>query len=257
VKPAWVSGRNTHSLAIGQARARHFFETGMRLTHILQKDCNIKTLLLPLLGDFITNDIHEDCAEVADVPPIQAIIEAQTLLASGIRSVLRHTDLEVRIVGKVGNHSRTTHKTRSAEELGHSLEYFMYHNLAELFATEKRVKVVIDDAYHTYVKVYDQTLRLHHGHEIRYQGGVGGIYIPANKAINQWNKTRWADLDIFGHFHRALDGGNFILNGSQIGFNPFALRGKFDYEEPKQQLFLLDRDRGKTTVWPILYRGVK
>jgi hypothetical protein len=69
------------------------------------------------------------------------------------------------------------------------------------------------------LQIYDVTVRFHHGHSIRYAGGVGGIYIPTNKAIAQWNKGRHADLDVFGHFHQLRDGGNFICNGSLIGYN--------------------------------------
>jgi hypothetical protein len=105
---------------------------------------------------------------------------------------------------------------------------------------------------HSYVKVYDTMIRFQHGHAIKYGGGVGGIYIPVNKAIAQWNKGRHADLDVFGHFHQARDGGNFICNGSNIGYNSFALSIKADYEQPRQQLFLMDKKRGRTCTWPIL-----
>ena len=88
-------------------------------------------------------------------------------------------------------------------------------------------------------------------------GGVGGIYIPTNKAIGQWNKGRNVDLDVFGHFHQARDGGNFICNGSIIGYNAFAVSIKADFEAPRQQLFLIDSKHGRTCTWPILMKGDK
>lgn len=91
-----------------------------------------------------------------------------------------------------------------------------------------------------------------HGHAIRYGGGVGGIYIPINKAIAQWDKSERADLTVFGHFHQQRDGGNFICNGSLIGYSSFAQSIKADFEKPKQCLFLIDSKRGKTCTWPIL-----
>ena len=94
-------------------------------------------------------------------------------------------------------------------------------------------------------------LRFHHGDAIRYEGGVGGLTIPANKAIAQSNKSRTAYLDIFGHYHQMLDGGKFVSNGSLIGYNPYAIRIKASYEEPKQVFFLMERDKGKTAVYPI------
>ncbi len=111
---------------------------------------------------------------------------------------------------------------------------------------------IIPEGYHSYVNVYDQVIRFHHGHALKFGGGVGGIFIPAAKAINQWSKAKHADLDVFGHFHQSKDGGNFLCNGSLIGYNSFALANRFDYEKPRQQLFMINKKLGRTCTWPIL-----
>ena len=129
----------------------------------------------------------------------------------------------------------------------------MYHVMESYFRDNKRVHFVIEDSYHTYLTVYNQTIRFHHGHAIKYGGGVGGLTIPVNKAIAQWNKTRNADLDVFGHWHQQFDGGNFLCNGSLIGYNAFALFIKAGFEAPKQLFFLIDKKRSKTVVCPILF----
>jgi hypothetical protein len=38
-----------------------------------------------------------------------------------------------------------------------------------------------------------------------------------------------------------------------IGFNSYALSIKADFEHPKQTLMLLDKQRGRTCTWPILF----
>jgi hypothetical protein len=83
------------------------------------------------------------------------------------------------------------------------------------------------------------------GARIRYGGGVGGLTIPANKAITQWNRLKHADFDCFGHFHQAFDGGTFISNGSMIGYNAYAISIKAAYEEPVQMLFGIHSKLGK------------
>ena len=108
--------------------------------------------------------------------------------------------------------------------------------------------------YHSYVRFFEGAyeIRFHHGHQVNYQGGVGGITIPVNKAIAQWNKARNVNLDVFGHFHQKFDGGNFVTNGSMIGYNAYAVSIKASYEKPEQQLFLVNREYGeKTAVMPI------
>lgn len=158
------------------------------------------------------------------------------------------------VVNFTGN-SRITEKQRVATEHGNSLEWLMYMNLEQYFRGNDRVKFVINEGYHTFVDIYSYSIRFHHGHSIRFAGGVGGIYIPVNKAINQWNKAKKADLDCFGHFHQMKDGGTFISNGSLIGWNAYAIKIKADFEKPKQAFFLVDKKRFVICVRPIILNG--
>jgi hypothetical protein len=251
---AEVGGLNRYNIEIATKRATTFFQAALRLTNLLAQDIRISTMVLALLGDFITNDIHDaENAEVNEMLPMHALATAQNLIISGIEFLLTHSKLSLVVPCHSGNHARTTKTTRFTAENGHSLEYLMYLHLAAYFRNKPRVKFIIPEGYHSYLNVYGQTLRFHHGHTIRYQGGVGGIFIPAYKAIAQWNKGRHADLDVFGHFHQSKDGGNFLCNGSLIGYNAFALSIKADFEPPRQTLFLLDKKRGRTCTWPIWF----
>lgn len=255
VKPQQVSNLNSFNPQIAKSRSEYFFRNGLKLIKMFGKDVEINTIILPLLGDFISGSIHEELMEGNSMLPMQAIMYAKELLMSGIKFLLKNSDCKLVIPCVTGNHSRITARMRHATEKGNSLEFFMYHTMAQQLK-DKRVKFIIPEGYHCYITVYDQVIRFHHGHAIRYAGGVGGIYIPVNKAIAQWNKAKHADLDCFGHFHQFKDGGNFNTNGSLIGYNAFALSIKADFEPPRQTLFLIDKKRGKTLVAPILLKRV-
>jgi len=253
VDPLTINGLNKHNLAIARKRGEEFFQATLRLTQILGRDVDVNHMVLALLGDFITGSIHEEMLETAEVEPTLAIIEAQKMLTSGIQFLLDNTELSFTIPCHSGNHARTTLKTRHATEAGHSYEYIMYHMMADHFSGNTRVKFIIPRSYHSFITVYGTTIRFHHGHNIRYGGGIGGLTIPVNKAIAQWNKSKVADLDCFGHWHTRFDGGNFIANGSNIGFNAFAVSIKASYDKPSQTLFLIDKKRGRTVNWNIVY----
>jgi hypothetical protein len=256
VKPAQVSGLNEFNPEICAKRVTRFWQSSLRLVRLLNQDVKISTVVIALLGDFITNQIHgADNAENNATLPVQALIDVQDKIIGGIQFFLDHSKYDLVIPCKVGNHSRTTLKVRHASETGHSLETLMYVHLAAIFKNNPRVKFVFEDGYHTYLNVYDMTLRLHHGHNIQYAGGIGGLFIPAFKAISQWNKARPANLDLFGHFHQSKDGRSFVCNGSLIGYNAFALSIKADYEPPMQTLLLIDKARGRTCTWPIMLEG--
>lgn len=247
-----INNLNHFTPEIAKERVDKFFTSGLRLTNILAQDIKIETIILALLGDFYTGHIHPDFMELTDTEPIHAVIRVQNMIASGIEFILQNSKYNLVVPCHSGNHARTTEKTRFATENGHSLEFYMYNFLADHFKGNSRVKFLIPQGQMSYMEIYGMTVRLMHGHAIRYGGGVGGIYIPVNKAITQWDKAKKADLTLLGHFHTQRDGGNFLVNGSLIGYSSFALSIKADFERPKQTLFLLDSRRGKTAVWPIL-----
>lgn len=257
VKPGTVSGLNAHNLEISRRRGTNFWQSAVKLVDLLGQRIRITNIVVALLGDFITGQIHgAENAESNLLLPNFAIVHAKGLLVAGLEYLLRSTDPSVRIHVPChsGNHARTTKTTRFTSENGHSLEYLMYLSIAEYFQAKGETRITFDiaEGMHSYLDIYGTTIRFHHGHAVKYNGGVGGLYIPVNKAIAQWNKGRHADLDVFGHFHQLRDGGNFICNGSLIGYNTFALSIKADYEPPRQALFLMDRKRGRTCTWPIL-----
>lgn len=255
IKPNSSNFGNEYTLAIAKARSEQCFVNIVKLLRQEQVSVEIKTLVVALIGDFISGNIHDELMETAELLPVEAMIFAEELLEAGILYLLKHTEVDLVIPCCAGNHSRITRKQRISTEYGNSLETIMYHHLAKRFARNKRVTFVIADSYHLYLPIYENyTIRFHHGHYIRYGGGVGGIYIPARKALAQWQKIRKADLDVFGHFHNLkMDGDLFVLNGSLIGYNDFALSIKADYEKPKQAFFLVDRKRGKTGFYPIVF----
>lgn len=258
VDPSTVNYLNQYNPGIAKDSFANFFRKGVNLCRMFGKDIQIKNIVLAILGDIISGHIHEELLEDNHLSPTQATMLATDLIGSGIEHILKHTDCELTIPCKVGNHSRTTPKRRVATEYKNSFEWMMYHQLQKEFKHEGRVKFVIDNSYLSYIEVYGRPIRLHHGHNLKYWGGVGGITIPVAKAIAQWDKERKAYLDVFGHFHTSmLDtgvSGKFVANGSMVGYNAFACSIKASYEPPQQGFFIIDKLRGKTTTAPIFVR---
>lgn len=254
VKPETVNHLNTYTLAIAEKRIKQFFKATLRLIEIQQTSVKIDTLVLALLGDIISSSIHEALLEINQLRPIEAIIRAENLLIGGIQYILDNSNLKLVIPCHVGNHTRITKRVHIATEQGNSLETFMYHHMANHFRGNKRVKFLVSEGYLSYVTIYNYTICFQHGHAIRYAGGIGGLTIPVNKAIAQWEKLRRADLYCFGHWHQFFDGGNFVCNGSMIGWNSFATFIKAGFEKPSQTFFLINKKRNcKTMVCPILF----
>ena len=254
VRPETINGLNIYTLELAKQRAEQFFRNTLKLVKKEQNETTIDTLVLALLGDFITGNIHEELLETCSLRPMEAIIVAENLIIGGIDYLLENSELKLIIPCAVGNHSRITKTTHIGTERGNSIETFMYHHLKNYYKNNKRVEFQIAEGYLSYLRIWDFTICFQHGHAVRYGGGIGGLTIPMNKAIAQWEKIKKADLYVLGHWHTFFDGGNFIVNGSMIGYNPFALFIKANFERPKQTFFLINKKyNAKTVVIPIMF----
>jgi hypothetical protein len=251
VESASVNGLNQYNLSISKSRIEKFFATIARLTEIERHGAKIDDLILWLGGDLMTGMIHEELAESNSKTPTQVILWLQDRLADGISTLKPHFK-RIIIPTSYGNHGRTTQKPRHATGAAHSYEWLLYKILEGRFADDQQVEWQIADQYFNFMTVYDRRLRFHHGDGLKFQGGIGGLTIPTEKAIASWNKSpNRADLDIFGHWHQFQQNRHWLCNGSLIGYNAYALSIKASFEPPTQTFFLLDKKRGRTMTAPI------
>jgi hypothetical protein len=252
VESASVNGLNEYRLPIAKTRIEKFFSTIARLTEIERHGAKIDDLILWLGGDLMTGMIHEELAESNSKTPTQVILWLQDRLADGLATLKPHFK-RILIPTSYGNHGRTTIKPRHATGAAHSYEWLLYRILEGRFADDQQIEFQIADSYFNFMTVFDRRLRFHHGDGLKYQGGIGGLTIPTEKAIASWNKSpNRADLDLFGHWHQFQQSRTWLCNGSLIGYNAYALSVvKAAFEPPTQTYFLLDKKRGRTMTSPI------
>jgi len=255
VRKAEVNGLNEHNAAIASAGIKLLFQKALRLVQIERSATNVRTFVLALLGDLMTNQLHEDQLETNEGTPQEEILFLLEHLAGGIELLLREGEFERIVVPCCdGNHGRDTEKMRAANRVKHSHEWLLYCLLARHFAAEPRVQFSIADGTLHYMELYGRTIRLTHGEAIRYQGGVGGLTIPARKAIAEWDRGRRADLTVFGHWHTSLLDKQFLSNGSALGYSPYSVRIKAPFELPQQAFVVFDAKRWISAFRPIYLR---
>lgn len=256
VDPKTVNGVNSYDLATAEARAHSLFRGWEWHINLLAKGdvrYRINEGLLWLGGDFISGNIHEELVETAQLSPTKATMFAADLIAAGIEHLLKETTLRrIRVLCNDGNHERTTPKIRVSTRADNSFGWLMYHSLALRFAKDSRVEFTVCDGAHGYIDVMGHTIRTTHGDELRYGGGIGGLAIPLRKALNRWNSLRRAHVTILGHFHEFQDLGSAVVNGSLIGFGPYSQRIGAVPEPASQGFFIIDKDRGKRCVSPVM-----
>ena len=255
-----VQGLNHYDLTEAESRAKKFFQNGLRLTHMAARESKLKKVLIILGGDFFSNGIHEELLETNQLGPTQAVQFAHNLITAGIEHILKESDLQVEVACVVGNHGRITKKIRFSTAVENNLEYLMYQWTASHFRGNPRVNFHICPGTMQFVNLFDDYLiRVVHGYEIKSGGGIGGITIPIRKKLAGWDEAKQAKLTVIHHFHQMLDGGNFLVNGSLIGYNEYCQANGFSPEHPQQTFALIHSRNGgeKTLVAPIWVTDAK
>lgn len=255
IKKEAVNGVNEFNIKIAKARSKKLWQSAVSLVDMCRSRSAIQTIVVNILGDLITGYIHDELVATNEVPPGEAIMAVFECLTSGLEFLKRETKAKEIIVPCVcGNHGRFTKRKWSKLGPGTSFEGMLYNMLARWFEAknDKVIRFVLPQGDMTYITLYDKVVRITHGDNIRYYGGIGGVHIPLRKALDVWNTYKQADYNYLGHWHSDLTGEDYRISGSLIGFSEYSLRIKARYQKPSQAFELQHPRYGATARFPII-----
>jgi hypothetical protein len=221
----------------------------------------IRDLLVPNLGDVTTNYLRAEDILGNAMTPMDGFVFAAGLEVRFLATVAERCPWLARIhCPRVpGNHDRMslTPKTPYRKRVALSSAPLLAHMIASAaeIRADKRISIELSHSEHVYVDTYGKTLRGMHGDRFKYQGGIGGLFIPARRHIMGLNKTRKAEITIFGHWHTHRVDDTWISNGSLIGPNSYSIANGMDPEPAAQVFFLIDKNRGKRMITPLQVTG--
>jgi hypothetical protein len=246
VRPETVNGLNEFNLDVCDARLAELWQRFFAMLEHERQLCRIDRVCVWLGGDLISGMIHPELAEENSLHPLAA----KRWIGSRLRGFIDAASERVKeivVATSCGNHGRTTEKLRT-NEADTSYEHDLYLTM-QAEERKKNVRWQIGEGHLNYVDLDGFRVRFCHGHAIRYQGGIGGIHVPLNKAIAAWDSTTRADLTCIGHWHQFSWGrsGRYVTNGSVIGHSAYAIRIKANYEPPCQAAFVIDHGRREVT----------
>lgn len=243
VRPETCQWRNEYNPDIARTRAEKYWKSNLTMLNAARSAWDIRQGVLWLGGDLMTGYIHEEYEEDNFLSPVEEALLVYETMNHGIERLLAESDLEhILIPTNHGNHGRTGKKMRIGTSAKNSYEWMLYQFLARRWEEEDRVTFQISAGYHNLVDLYGFRIRFHHGDQIGYGGGIGGLSIPVNKRIGRQAKgdPEKVHLDAIGHFHSLQHPKDFIVNGSLIGWNAFAESKGFGFEAPMQASFVVD-----------------
>lgn len=247
-----TNGKNHFDLDEAISRIKRFYSKILELLDWQNHLAKVAEIWHPLLGDLMSGFIHEELMETNSLSPTEAVVFLQDMLCSGIDILLRETRLPILIPTCVGNHGRTTPKKRIKTSHRNSYEWLLYKILEQHYSRNGRVFFQVGQGYHNTQSIVGRRVRFHHGDGLRYMGGVGGISIPVNKSVAQWDKVQAVDLDVFGHWHTFLWHYNkWVSCGSLMGYSEYSVEIKAEFQHPSQTFIVMDRRYGLTSAIPI------
>lgn len=257
VDPLVINGLNEFNLDIAAKRIDRAWKKSLHMLEFARHLSNIKEVVVWLGGDMINGYIHEENLEGNFLGPAEATVCVQNHIATGLEFLAREANAKITVVTNFGNHGRSTHKRRISTGYKSSWEMVAYCNLADRFKSDKRLTFKVEHGYHNYLDVQGHTCRFHHGDAIKFGGGVGGVHIPLRKKISQWNKSKTATYDFLGNFHQFTDDWKYVINGSLVGYNAYAVEIGAEFQEPVQSFAVIDKQHGKVLAVPIFCQEAK
>lgn len=246
-----MHGMNEYNREIAEARLQRVVDFTVEHCKTYSSGLHLDGIVAALLGDIITGTIHEELAATNEAPVPATIVHWVPRIASALVYLADHFG-HVHVPCVDGNHDRTTMKIRMKQRAEQSYAWIMYNWLADSLRADDRITFSISPSSDQILNVYDTKFLLVHGDGFRGGGGVGGIYPPLLKYIYR-QQAMWSsvgenfDYMLAGHWHSLIWGQNFIINGSLKGFDEFARRCGFGFENARQALFFVTPERGMST----------
>lgn len=245
-----MDGINEYDREIAERRFENIINGAVKVAHNYVAGVHFDGIVAALLGDIITGEIHDELARTNEAPVSASIVHWVPRIASGLRHLADEFG-RVHVPVVDGNHDRFYKKPSMKKRAESSYAWVVYNWLADTLRDDPRITFGISTSPEQLIDVYDTTLLLSHGDTFRSQGGVGGLYPSMLKWLlrrHQLYSATKRDFDyaLIGHWHQALWGQDFVVNGSLKGYDEYAKANGFLYGPVSQQMFLLTPERGLT-----------
>lgn len=242
-----TGGINEHNGEIGIERAWRWARHLVKMVKREQETCDVQSLVCWLGGDFLVNDgLHYKSERSCDLSPPDEAREIRDLLAQIIGYLRSELDVPRMVLPTSwGNHDRSSLKMVPGHAGDYSHIQPVYRDLAAWFAADSSIEFRIAEAEWQAVDVHGYPLLFHHGHAVRYGGGVGGLAVPLLRHVGRLKSDyAFRTLSIGHHHQRGMyQGGVAFTNGSLVGPNGYSRDLGLPSEAPAQVAYTIDLDR--------------
>ena len=255
VQPSQINGVNKYNRKIAHERARSTVEAAIHLLKILSPKLDYLGIVVPLGGDIISGNIHDELTTTNEFNTMPTILDVLGVLKWCIGTLVEEFG-QVFLPCVTGNHGRNTQKIWHKDRHATSFDWLIYGLLAEHFQADKRIRFLIPDGPDAYYRIFNHRYLLTHGDQFRGGDGMIGALGPIIRGDHK-KRSRNAQIDmeydtmLLGHWHQLIYLNRLIVNGSLKGMDEYAYSNNFPFEQPQQALWITHPTHGINWSMPV------
>ena len=246
-----MAGLNTYDFDIFNNRLYGWANQLVTLAELRRNSVSIPELVVPLLGDMISGDIHEELSHTNLDNCMMQMIRGATLIAQALMYMAPHFET-VRVPCVVGNHGRMTRKPPMKDKFM-DWDYLMYQWIAALCQKQDNIEFHIPRSFLTVFPVCNRNILAMHGDAVSGAGSLASVtkVITNLRSVLHFKKglenelgevpeTIPAHFDsvMIGHFHRVdeldIGTGTAHICGCMKGADEFAMTRLQAVTKPQQ-----------------------
>jgi hypothetical protein len=255
VQPSQINNVNRYNLQIAHDRMKTLVDSALVLLRIISPKLDYPGIVVPLGGDMISGNIHEELTATNELNTMPTVIDLYGVLCSLIAKLADEFG-RVFLPCVTGNHGRDTRKIWAKDRHATSFDWLLYVFLAKHFERDKRIQFLIPDGPGAYYRVYNHRYLLSHGDQFRGGDGMIGALGPIIRGDHK-KRSRNTQIDqdydtlLLGHWHSYMHLTRLIVNGTLKGYDEYAYAGNFPFEQPQQALWITHPRHGITFRMPV------
>ena len=246
-----MSGLNDYDLGIFSRRLSGWTQQVLNLAMYRRNICDVNELVIPMLGDMVSGDIHDELSRSNIDNCMMQMLSAAHLIAQAVMYLAPHFD-SVRVPCVVGNHGRMTKKPPMKDKYM-DWDYLTYQWIAAFCKNQPNITFTIPKAFAQIIEVCGRKILLFHGDSISGGGSSQSIHkmVGAMRGVTQFRQAleeavlehdgtlndTFTDV-MLGHFHRVdmydIGTGSTWICGTMNGGVEFSLNRMHSVSTPKQ-----------------------
>jgi len=259
VSPEQMVGLNEYDIELFSRRIWGWSNQVLNLAEYRRNICDIKELVVPMLGDMISGDIHEELARTNVDNCMMQMMYGAKVISQALMFLAPHFD-EIRVPCVVGNHGRMTRKIPSKDRFM-DWDYMMYQWIATFCKDQKNIKFEIPKSFAHVFSVANRNVLIMHGDSIAGGGATASIQraITSLRAVLQYKTQLISDAAyevpesfddvLLGHFHRIdeidIGTGSLHICGTTKGGDEFVFSRLHVITKPKHLVLYYHPEYGQ------------